>query len=218
MSQLIRTPKFQEKIKRDQIYLKEMNQDAFDESLMKNLLVQKPREVSKKSLLKIHEDFILNNLLETIFKWSTITLLTNNTDMPFVTSDSPVVYNNAEFIPSYLHKKDTVYFMMISNENTIFYFPIDPRFSIIINKFNNEKTDATIQYMELFDEEKIMTFNKLEYQYSKGFIYMREEDIELIQSIREECGTEINKDYQSMEYSYSVMKEEMEKRIEKLKA
>ncbi|MBA7590823.1 hypothetical protein ES708_32963 [subsurface metagenome] len=86
MSQLIRTPKFQEKIRKDQIYLMEMDEEDFRESIMRGLFVQKPTEVTQNSLKKIHEDFIMNNLLETIYKWSTITLATNNTDIPFITS------------------------------------------------------------------------------------------------------------------------------------
>ena len=58
MSQLVRTPKFQEKIRKDQIYLKEMNEEDFQESIMKGLLPQKPTEVTPKSLKKIHFNFL----------------------------------------------------------------------------------------------------------------------------------------------------------------
>ena len=61
MSQLIRTPKFQEKILKDQIYMMKMDEEDFRESIMRGLLVQKPEEVTQNSLKKIHEDFIMNN-------------------------------------------------------------------------------------------------------------------------------------------------------------
>lgn len=215
MSQLIRTPKFQDKIRKDQIYLKEMTMEEFQDSLMWGLFVQKPTQVSKESLVKIHEDFIMNNTLETIYRWSTMTLITNNTDIPFITSDSPVVYKNAEFFPSYINKEDRIEFSIIFTLQDInFYFPIDPRFSILINNFNNKNTEATINYEDIFDIELVMTFNMLEYQYAERFIYLREINEGLIKEIRRKCGNDHNKDYQAMEFSYSVMKEEMEKRID----
>ena len=212
MSQLIRTPKFQEKILKDQIYMMEMDEEDFRESIMRGLLVQKPEEVTQNSLKKIHEDFIMNNLLETIHKWSTITLATNNTDIPFITSDSPVVYNNAEFFPSYLNKEKRIEYSMIFNPDTVnFYFPIDPRYAFIINNFDNKKKEVSILDEVIFDPELVMTMNMLEYQYSERFIYLREINEELVKKIRIKCGSDLNKDYQSMEYSYSVIKEEREK-------
>lgn len=212
MSQLIRTPKFQDKIRKDQFFLMEMEEAEFRDSIMNNLLVQKPKEVTPISLKKIQEDFIINNLLETIYKWSTITVVTNNTNIPFITSDCPVVYNNAEFFPSYLIKEDRIEFTMLhQRDNVTFYFPIDPRFSILINKFDNKKKEPTIINETAFNLEHVMTMNMLEYQYSERFIYLREKNEELVKKIRNKCGNELNKDYQSMEYSYSVMKEENEK-------
>lgn len=212
MSQLIRTPKFQEKIRKDQIYLMEMDEVDFRESIMRGLFVQKPAEVTSKSLKNIHEDFIMNNLLETIYKWSIITLATNNTDIPFITSDSPVVYNNAEFFPSYLNEERRIEFSMVFSQHATFYFPIDPRFAFIINRFNNQKKEPTIIDETIFDPELVMTMNMLEYQYSERFIYLREINEELVKKIRIKCGSDLDKDYQSMEYSYSIMKEEIEKR------
>ena len=218
MSQLIRTPKFQEKIKKDQIYLKNMENKEFQESIMRSMLVQKPTEVTENSLKKIHEDFITNNMLETIYKWSTITLVTNNTDTPFITSDSPVVYNNAEFFPSYLNNEYGVHFSIICvPETVIFFLPIDPRFAVIINKINPEKTDATIKYEDISERKSIINFNILEYQCAERFIYLRETKEDLIKELREKCGKEFNKDYQSMEFSYKVLKEENEKRIDSIK-
>jgi hypothetical protein len=81
-----------------------MDQGDFQESFMRLVGVQKPVEVTQNSFNYIHEDFIMNNLLETIHKWATITLINNNTDIPLITSDSPVVYNNLEFFPTYLRE------------------------------------------------------------------------------------------------------------------
>lgn len=212
MSQLIRTPKFQQKIRKDQLFLLLMDDNEFKESLMKFYLVQKPKEVTKNSLKKIHEDFILNNLLETIFKWSTITLMSNSTNIPFITSDSPVVYNNAEFFPSYLSKENHIEFSMIFNpETAAFYFPIDPRFSLLINRFDNQKNDVTIREHVIFDNKLVMTMNMLEYQYSERFIYLKDVDEELVKNIRKKCGNDLNKEYQLMEDSYKVLREEIQK-------
>ena len=213
MSQLVRTPKFQEKIRKDQIFLKEMNEEDFRGSIMRGILVQKPEEVTQNSLKKIHEDFIMNNLLETIYKWSTISLVTNNTVIPFITSDSPVVYKNAEFFPSYLNKEKRIEFSLIIVPDTVnFYFPIDPRYAFLINNFDNNKKEVTIRDEEIFDEELIMNMNMLEYQHSERFIYLKDNDEELVKKIRNKCGNKLNIDYQSMEYSYKVLKEEREKR------
>jgi hypothetical protein len=217
MSQLIRTPKFQKKIQKDQIFLMKMDEKEFQESIMRLLLVQKPKEVTQNSMNKIHEDFIMNNLLETIYKWSTITLATNNTDIPFITSDSPVVYNNAEFFPSYVNKVNRIEFSMIFSQNVTFYFPIDPRFAFMINRFNNQQKEPIIKDETIFDPELIMNMNMLEYQYSERFIYLRDKNEELVKIIRTKCGNDINKDYQLMEYSYSVMKEEIKKYTESAK-
>ncbi len=213
MSQLIRTPKFQEKIKKDLIYLKNMEEEDFNQSLMKYFLVQKPTEVTEASLNRIHEDFILNNTLETIYKWSTITLITNNTNIPFITSESPVVYNQAEFLPSYLPSVDRIEFSMIFNANTTFYFPIDPKFAIMINKFDNTRTDAVVNYEDVFTEELIMTINMLEYQYAEKFVYLENINEELIRRIRHKCGNKLNTEYQCMEFSYNMIKKEAEERL-----
>lgn len=212
MSQLVRTPKFQEKIRKDQFYLMEMDEVEFQESIMRRIFVQKTTEVTQNSLSRIQEDFIMNNLLETIFKWSTITLVANNTEIPFITSDSPVVYNNAEFLPSYIKKENHIEFSMIFSQNVTFYFPIDPRFAFMIDRFDTQKKTPTIVPKTIFDPKLVMNMNMLEYQYSERFIYLREKDERLIKKIRAKCGTDYNKDYQSMEYSYSVMKEEMKTR------
>ena len=139
-------------------------------------------------------------------------MATNNTDIPFITSDSPVVYNNAEFFPSYLNKEKRIEYSMIFNPDTVnFYFPIDPRYAFIINNFDNKKKEVSILDEVIFDPELVMTMNMLEYQYSERFIYLREINEELVKKIRIKCGSDLNKDYQSMEYSYSVIKEEREK-------
>ena len=54
--------------------------------------------------------------------------------------------------------------------------------------------------------------NMLEYQYSERFIYLKDNDEELVKSIRKKCEGKLNINYQSMEYSYKVMKEEREER------
>ncbi|NVM19606.1 MAG: DUF4238 domain-containing protein [Candidatus Lokiarchaeota archaeon] len=211
MCQLIRTPKFQEKIRKDQLFLRDMNEEDFQRSIMRGILVQKPEEVTQKSLKKIHEDFIMNNLLETIYKWSTISLVTNNTDIPFITSDCPVVYKNAEFFPSYLNREKHIAFSIIIVPDTVnFFFPIDPRYAFLINNFDNNKKEVTIRDEDIFDEELIMTMNMLEYQHSERFIYLKDNDEELVKKIRNKCGDKLNIEYQSMEYSYKVIKEERE--------
>ena len=68
MSQLIRTPKFQEKIRKDQIYLMEMDEEEYIESLIRLSIVQKPTEITENGLKRLHEDFIMNNTLEQIYK------------------------------------------------------------------------------------------------------------------------------------------------------
>lgn len=118
MSQLVRTPKFQQKLQKDLIYLKEMPDKEYNESLMRLYFVQKPKQVTKKYLKRIHEQMIKNNTLEKIFNWSQLTLATNRTNIPFITSESPVVYNNAEFLNSYLIKQDRIEPTLIFNKTT----------------------------------------------------------------------------------------------------
>ena len=84
MNQLVRTPKFLQKLEKDLNYLKSMSEEDFNKSLMNFLHVQKPNEVTKKDLVKLHEDMILFNTLEKIYKWSTMTVITNHTQIPFI--------------------------------------------------------------------------------------------------------------------------------------
>ncbi len=206
MSQLVRTPKFQQKIKKDLIYLKEMPDKEFNESIMNVYIVQKPAEVTKNYIKKIHEQMIKNNTLEKIFNWSQLTLATNRTNIPFITSDSPVVYNNAEFLNSYLFQQDRIEPTLIFNKNTTFYFPIDPQFAILIHNFNNQRKEPLIHYEDIFEDNKIMIFNMLIYQNAEKLVLMKIKDEKLIQNIRKMCGKNIDKDYQSLEFSYTSMK------------
>ncbi|MFX0029717.1 MAG: DUF4238 domain-containing protein [Candidatus Hermodarchaeota archaeon] len=215
MSQLVRTPKFQEKLRKDQLFLMKMDDKEFQESLMKFMLVHKPIVVTNASLQKIQEDFIQYNLLEANFKRATITLITNYTDIPFITSDSPVVYNNVEFLPSYLNDQNQIHYSMIFVPETRFYIPIDPRFSLLIDRFNMEREEVAVLDEFVFDEELVMMMNMLEYQYSERFIYLKDTDEELIKKIRRKCGIELDKEYQSLEYSYNVLKKESERSFNK---
>lgn len=209
MSQLVRTPKFREKLRKDQIFLMQMDEIEFKESLMHKMLVSKPKDVTESYLQKIQEDFILYNLLETTYKWPIITLITNLTQIPFITSDCPVVYNNAEFLPSYLHEKDLFAYSIITALETRFYFPIHPKFSLMIDRFGTEKKEIILLEEYVSNEKLIMLINSMEYQYSGRFVYLRDPDNKLIQEIRKICSNKINVEYQTMEYSYSVLKSEI---------
>ncbi len=206
MCQLVRTPKFQQKIQKDLIYLKEMPDEEFNKSLMRLYFVQKPKHITIGYLKRIHEHMIKYNTLEKIFNWSQLTLATNRTNTPFITSESPVIYNNAEFLNSYLKKQNRIEPTLIFNKHTTFYFPIDPEFAILIHNFNNQRKEPLIHYEDIFDDNKIMIFNMLIYQYAKKLILMKNKDDKLIQNIRKMCGKSIDKDYQSLEFSYISMK------------
>jgi len=183
-----------------------MPDKEYNESLMRLYFVHKPKQVTKKYLKRIHEQMIKNNTLEKIFNWSQLTLATNRTNIPFITSESPVVYNNAEFLNSYLIKQDRIEPTLIFNKNTVFYFPIDPYFAILIYNFNYQRKEPLIHYEDLFDNNKIMIFNMLIYQYSEKLILMKNKDDKLIKDIRKICGSNIDKSYQSLEFSYTSMK------------
>lgn len=83
--------------------------------------------------------------------------------------------------------------------------PLDTHFSIIINQFDNTQSDVRIDYEEVFEEEKIMLFNTIIYMYADRLILVKDLDNELIKKIRRKCGTEINREFQSLEFSYNQL-------------
>lgn len=210
MSQLIRTPKFLRKIEKDTFYLKNMSDEEYYESLMFLYGVQKPKEITKNYLLKLHQDMILNNTLEKIYKWSKITLFTNHTSIPYITSDSPVIYYGVEFFPSFLKKEGRVEFSILFDNYPLFFFPIDPQFAFFIGKFDNKQNDAIIDYVEEFEEERVLSLNTLMYQYSEKMVLMKEKDDVLINKLRKRCNVDINRDYPSLKLSYESLKKSVE--------
>ena len=210
MSQLLRTPKFLNKIEKDLNYLKEMSDADYYESLMFLYHVQRPKKVTKNKIQKIQKDMILNNTLEKIYKWSKITLFTNHTSIPYITSDSPVIYYGVEFFPSFLKSKGKIEFSMLFDNHPLFFFPIDPQFAFFIGKFDNKQDDALIDYVEEFDEERVKSLNMLMYQYSEKMVMMKEKDDDLIENIRKMCKADINREYPSLELSYESIKKRVE--------
>lgn len=210
MSQLLRTPKFLNKIEKDLNYLKEMSDADYYESLMILYHVQRPVEVTKNKIQKIQKDMILNNTLERIYKWSTITLFTNHTSIPYITSDSPVIYYGIEFFLSFLKKEGKIEFSMLTTKNPLFFFPLDPHFAFFIGKLDNKQNDAIIDYVEEFDEDRVKALNMLMYQYSEKMVMMKEKDDELIENIRKMCKGDFNREYPSLELSYESIKKRAE--------
>jgi hypothetical protein len=210
MSQLLRTPKFLQKIEKDTIYLKNMSDEEYSKSLMFLYNVQKPKEITKNILLKLQKDMILNNTLEKIYKWSRITLFTNHTSIPYITSDSPVIYYGVEFFPSFLKKDGRIEFSILFDNYPLFFFPIDPHFAFFIGKFDNKQEDAIIDYVEEFEERRVMLLNMLMYQYSEKMVMMKEKDDGLIENIRKLCKADINREYPSLEVSYESIKKRVE--------
>jgi len=206
MSQLVRTPKFQQKLISDLKFLQEMSNEEYNQSLMKLYHVPKPKLVNKEMIKNLQADMIRYNTLEKIYKWSRMVLITNHTSIPLITSDSPTLYNNLEFICSYLENLKRVEFSLLTNQNSIFYFPIDSNFGVMIGQFDNTRNDAYIDYEDIFDENQILILNMLMYQFSERFIFTKEEEDNLIRKIRNICGNELNKDYQTLEFSYNTIK------------
>jgi len=210
MSQLLRTPKFLNKIEKDLNYLKEMSDADYYESLMFLYHVQRPKVVTKKIIQKIQKDIILNNTLEKIYKWSTITLFTNHTSILYITSDSPVIYYDVEFLLSFLKKERKIEFSTLTTTRPLFFFPIDPHFAFFIGKLDNKQNDAIIDYEEEFDKDRVMALNMLMYQYSEKMIMMKEKDDKLIENIRKMCKGNFNREYPSLELSYESIKKRAE--------
>ena len=207
MSQLVRTPKFLRKIEKDLLFLKNMPVEEFKQSIMNAYLVQRPKDVNKEILMKIHENMILYNTLENVYKWSKIVLITNHTHIPFITSDSPVIYNNINFLPSYLGSKDRIEFTILWTEYSQMIFPLDPNFAIMISDRDNKREEAIIDYEDVFDERAILMVNMLIYQYSERMVFMKNKDRGLINVIRKTCGNDLNKEYLSLEVSYKFIED-----------
>lgn len=207
MAQIVRTPKFRKKLEIDLKFLQNMSEEEFSQSIMRLYLVKKPKELIEKDLRKLHEDMILYNTFERIFKWSKMTLITNHTEIPFITSETPVVYNNIEFFPSYLSSEDRFeYSPLLSRDYAIIYMPLDPRFSITINQFDNTQSDMLIDYEDVIEEDKIMLLNSIIYMYADRLILMKESDLGLIRKVRDQCGSIIDKEFQTLEFSYNQLK------------
>lgn len=202
MNQLVRTPKFQEKLRKDQIFLKEMDNKKFNESIFRLLSVKKPIKISKKSLQNLQSSMMTSNRLAEMFMWSKLTLVTNYTEIPFITSDCPVSYNYVDFVPSVLLSENKLEPSLLINKNTIFMFPLSPHHLIMIQDFDNKRKQPLLHYEVILDEKKIIILNEIVYKFAERFIILKDINEELIQTIRSECGNEINKEYQLLEQTY----------------
>lgn len=101
-------------------------------------------------------------------------------------------------------------FSLVYNANALYYFLINPRFAFFLNNFDNIGDDALIEYKDVFKEEKVMLLNILMYQYSEKIIIMKEKNELIIKNIRKMCSSDINKEYQSLEFSYKSIKKYVE--------
>lgn len=134
--------------------------------------------------------------------WSRLTLVTNHTEIPFITSDCPVSYNYVDFVPSVLLSENKLEPSLLINKNTIFMFPLSPHHLIMIQDFDNKRKQPLLHYEDILDEKKIITLNVIVYKFAERFIILKDINEELIQMIRSECGNEINKEYQLLEQTY----------------
>ncbi|TFG25567.1 MAG: DUF4238 domain-containing protein [Promethearchaeota archaeon] len=212
MTQLIRTPKFQRKLFKDQIFLRDMDEDQFNESFFKFSQVEKPKkptEITKNYLREMQEGFIINNTLIGTFNWAQISVATNSSSIPLITSDSPVVYNNLEFIPSYLKSKKRIEFSLLINEKTSIMFPISHDFIIIIQNFKNSRKEPLLHYEDISNKNTIMKFNKIIYMYADRYVILKFKDNEFIKQIRLSCGDNLNKEYQLLQQAYDAMEKKM---------
>ena len=87
---------------------------------------------------------------------------------------------------------------------------MDPYFAVLIHNFSNQREEPLLDYEDIFDDEHIMTLNTLIYRFADKLILMKDKDDSLIKNIRTICNKEIDTDYQSLEFSYEILKNRIE--------
>ncbi len=206
VNQLVRTPKFQEKLKKDQIFLKDMDEDEFKDSFFHFANVKKPAKVSKMSLQELQAGIITSNRLSEMLHLSQCTLATNFTDSQFITSDCPVVYNYVEFIPTVLKSQNKLEpSLFIKKGQSTIMFPISTEHLIIIQNFDTKRKELLIHYEDIYDESRIMEINRIFYIFADRHIILKNNNNDLIKKIRNECGDQIDREYQLLEQTYIGM-------------
>lgn len=92
-------------------------------------------------------------------------LLKNSSDIPFITSDAPVVNPYSQILDNPLSPPDGLEF----------YFPLSPKYAILLTKccldknFNKEEN-----LLEIFDDTKIEYWNKLIISNAERFLYSKD--------------------------------------------
>lgn len=213
MTQLVRTPKFQNKIKRDLEFRLNMDDEEYKMSLSNLALVRKPQKLTNELVRTVQESIIKSNRLLDLFKWSKITMVHNFTKMPFITSDSPVLYNQLDFLPSEIPKLNRIEPSLIFNKNALIAFPLSPNFFIIIKDFDKNRKRPLIHYENINSENQVLTINTLIYKFSERFVFMKERDDNLIKLIQNNCKGEFDIEYLTHEIVHRDMEEEVRERL-----
>ena len=204
--QLIRTPKFQKKLLRDQEFLKSMDQETYEKSIMRLAFAKVSEDITKELINNIHEDLIFYNLLEDRYNHFTAVILRNKLYNPLLTSDSPVIYDNIEFFPTYLEELGKYTFSVMLNSQSFLYFPLSREFSVAFYNFSSDQQGGIGITDEITNFDLLNQLNSLIFRFSERFIYVKYyKDLEYVREIRKICGDNLNEEYPTLEKTHNIM-------------
>lgn len=131
--------------------------------------------------LKMLKDFKIENMYKSnIIHEQGIHFILNDTDIPFITSDKPVVHyiNHIDQVKSIFNDSNIKYNdkYLPSDKSVFFFFPLNEKFALVATKFLISKSDA-IQYITVKNKiDTILRLNFISYENANKEIYSSREN------------------------------------------
>ena len=207
--QVIRTPKFRKKLKRDLLFFKGLPDDEFQQQYG-IFLVKKPEDVTDETVKDVHEGMITNNLLNgtKIYESARISVVSNLTGIPFMTSDAPAVYSNIHFLPANLN--GNIHPLLIISKPGLLFMPLSPNHAVTINidVHEREKMEATSEIIS--DPNFVMKSNMITYQCADRFVIMNNNDKTQIDRVKSTCNGTYDIEYKCISEFHEAMKKKLD--------
>ena len=128
-----------------------------------DLVVENKKRLIKNGIIESSNATVLDqSLIKKVLMNRTIRLMRNSLDIPFVTSDEPVVFVN-------MKGESGICKTALSEATTIVYYPISP--NVLVSFFSRsllgEKSDDSLITLSNQDRDFIMSMNKYQYKHAQ---------------------------------------------------
>ncbi|WP_371806247.1 DUF4238 domain-containing protein [Candidatus Lokiarchaeum ossiferum] len=183
-AQTMRSLVFKNSFQKDIGFVKSQTKDQYFGSIFHLLFLNQNKKPSIEFIKRWQSRFIEDNRLNGMFNKFQMTLLANYTDIPFITSDCPAIYNHIWFFPSVLPNGDT-YMSMITDELATIIMPVHPRIIAIINNYANNREKIQFNQVDLYNVHVnyVKKLNQLIYNFADRFIFSSENNTEILNTL-----------------------------------